>query len=294
MTLAVDRRSNMHTVSSPEHPDWAVEVCRDRVSRAGEVRDEIRRAWRGHSKDSPRRIHFSPREQEGRWMVVLNTLKPMPVRLSVLFGEWLYLLRSTLDGFVYYLAVQDSQSDPPANERNLYFPVFTDPAAYDNVDHRRKLKALSDETFALLREYQPFTEKLGYKSSALWWLQELARIDRHRRGHALAPHIDLLLVDIAEPLVGLGHRLPDSVRAIPVDESAPMPLFEFEAPADWDLQAIRAHWDPSRIVYPYLDVTEWFREVTIKMGALNLDERMMACEDSVRQIIIDALSTHQA
>ncbi|MDT5258885.1 MAG: hypothetical protein QOD10_3965 [Mycobacterium sp.] len=64
----------------------------------------------------------------------------MPVQLSTLFGEWLYLLRAALDGIVYHLAVRDSGQNPPPAERSLQFPVFLDPAKYDSADHRGNLR----------------------------------------------------------------------------------------------------------------------------------------------------------
>jgi hypothetical protein len=65
--------------------------------------DKIGRAWGQHVKEGPRRFHLMRGEPEGHWLVVLDTQIPMPVRLSTLFGEWLYLLRAALDGLVYYL-----------------------------------------------------------------------------------------------------------------------------------------------------------------------------------------------
>lgn len=66
-------------------------------------------------------------EADTRWTFVINTIEPMPVRISALFGEWLYLLRAALDGAAYYVAVRDSGQNPPPNERSIYFPIKTDP-----------------------------------------------------------------------------------------------------------------------------------------------------------------------
>jgi hypothetical protein len=118
-------------VTASQDPEWAVDVCRDRVMRAGEIRDEIGRAWGQHVEQVPRRFNLIRSEPEGHWTVVLDTLIPMPVRLSTLFGEWLYLLRAALDGLVYYLAVRDSGQSPPPAEQSLSFPVFVDASKYD-------------------------------------------------------------------------------------------------------------------------------------------------------------------
>ena len=59
---------------------------------------------------------------------------------------------------------------------------------------------MSDTTFDLLRHVQPFNAKPDHLSNVLWWLDELARIDRHRYGHALAPHIDRVHIGVRPPL----------------------------------------------------------------------------------------------
>jgi len=126
--------------------------------------------------DRPREIDVVRGETSTTWVFVVRTVIPMPVRLSVLFGEWLYELRAALDGIVYYLAVRDSGQSPPPAERGIYFPVFVDAAKYDDPNHRGRLKALSDETFALLRHVQPFNAEPDHRSNMLWWIEELARI----------------------------------------------------------------------------------------------------------------------
>lgn len=148
---------------------------------------------------------------EARWTLVIHTIEPMPVRLSALFGEWLYLLRAALDGAAYYVAVRDSGQNPPPNERSIYFPIKTDAAKYDSQGHRQALVAFSDQTFADLRSVQPFNAQPDHKSNVLWWIEELARIDRHRYGHTLAPHIVKVRVGLKPPLTLVNHHLPEPV-----------------------------------------------------------------------------------
>lgn len=176
---------SIHSMAS-NTPD--IEVLRDRVIRASEVRASIGMLWNEYMERQPRRFRLvANTESDTRWTFVINTTEPMPVRISTLFGEWLYLLRAALDGTAYYVAVRDSGQNPPPNERSIYFPIKTDPAKYDSQGHRQGLIALSDSTFADLRIVQPFNAQPDYKSNVLWWIEELARIDRHRYGHTLAP-----------------------------------------------------------------------------------------------------------
>jgi hypothetical protein len=182
----------------------------------------------------------------------------MPIRLSTLFGEWLYELRAALDGILYYLAVRDSGQNPPQAERSLMFPIFLDAVRYDEPSHRGRLQALSDETFDLLRHVQPFNAQPDHLSNVLWWLDELARIDRRRYGHALAPHIDRLRVGVSEPLEVTRHFLPQPMTAIPVDGTEDVRLIEFLAPERWSAEEVRRSLEiGDHAVETFLDVAGW-------------------------------------
>lgn len=270
-----------------------IEVCRDRVHRAGEIRDEMGSEWNEYMGQDPhpRRFALSRGETETSWTFALHTLIPMPVRLSTLFGEWLYLLRAALDGIVYHLAVRDSGQNPPPAERSIYFPVSIDATKYDSSDHRGKLQALSDTTYELLRRVQPFNAKPDHRANVLWWLEELARIDRHRRGHALAPHIINARIALTELLRFTNGYLPEPMRRVPIDESAPMPILGFEAPADFGELQVRQHMDISEALTSALDVTEWAAGATAPMTSVDLGERMAFCEQFVLNGVINPLAT---
>ncbi|MDY6871273.1 MAG: hypothetical protein SV966_12425 [Actinomycetota bacterium] len=229
-------------------------------------------------------------ESGTRWSLVIHTSEPMPVRISALFGEWLYLLRAALDGAAYYVAVRDSGQNPPPNERGIYFPIKTDPAKYDSKAHRQALVALSDSTFADLRTVQPFNAQPDHKSNVLWWIEELARIDRHRYGHSLAPHIVKVRIGLKPPLTLAKHHLPQPMTVrVPIDESAPMPLLDLEAPADFNELAVRQHMDISNATENALDVTEWVSNASAPMKNMDLGKRMRWCEDFLLHDIIEPL-----
>ncbi|MDC8970721.1 hypothetical protein [Mycobacterium marinum] len=268
-----------------------IEVMRDRVSRASEVRESIGSLWNEYRERRPRRFGLlADPVSDTRWTFVINTVEPMPARISTLFGEWLYLLRAALDGTAYHVAVRDSGQNPPPNERRIYFPIKDVAAKYDSPNHRKDLIAMSDSTFANLRAAQPFNAEPDHKSNILWWIEELARIDRHRYGHALAPHIVNARIRLEPPLTLLKHYFPDSATGrIPIDEAAPMPLLYFEAPADFDEPAIREHMDISEAAETAIDVTEWASNASDLMKHMDLGERMWRCEDFVLEGIIEPM-----
>ncbi|MFW0150489.1 hypothetical protein ACNUDN_11780 [Mycobacterium sp. smrl_JER01] len=271
----------------PIEPD--IEVIRDRLRRAGDVRKSIGALWKEYLYRLPRRCDLIPdAEHAGRWSLVINTVEPLPVRISTLFGEWLYLLRASLDGAAYYVAVRDSGQNPPPNERRIYFPIKTDPAKYDSQGHREALKAFSDATFADLRVCQPFNAEPDHKANVLWWIEELARIDRHRRGHALAVHIVKMRVGLEPPLALVTNHLAELGKGrVPIDETSPMRLLDIEAPVGFDQLDVKEHMDISDATESALDVTEWVANASPPMTTTDLGDRMYICETILAEEIIE-------
>lgn len=269
----------------------AVEICRDRVIRASEIRRQIGELWSEYIDRTPRRFAVEPADAPDTWTLVLRTLEPMPTRLSTLFGEWLYELRAALDGILYYLAVRDSGQNPPPAERGLMFPTFDDPTKFDDPSHRGRLQAVSNATFALLRHVQPFNAKPDHLSNVLWWLDELARIDRHRYGHALAPHIDRVRIGVRPPLTLTRSFMPQPPKAIPVDESEPLPFIEVQAPPGWDVREVQRHLEIGDAASSLPDVTEWAARSSAPMNGLDLSDRMHRCEEYVLFGIVEPLAT---
>lgn len=269
----------------------AIEICRDRVIRAAEIRRQIGELWSEYIDRAPRRFAVEPAETPDTWTLLLRTVEPMPTRLSTLFGEWLYELRAALDGILYHIAVRDSGQNPPPAERGLMFPTFVDPTKFDDPSHRGRLQAVSDATFALLRHVQPFNAKPDHLSNVLWWLDELARIDRHRYGHALAPHIDRVRIGVRPPLTMTRDFMPQPPKAVPVDESEPLPFIEVQAPPDWDAREVQQHLDIGDAASSFLDVPEWLARCSAPMNGMDLSKRMQRCEEQVLFGIVEPLAT---
>lgn len=266
---------------------WGVEVCRDRVKRAGEIRDEIGRVWDAYIATplQPKAFDLVPGDVDGQWTLVLATVVPMPNRVSTLFGEWLYLLRAALDGFAYHLAVRDSEIDPPPNERLIYFPIKETAEKYDNLNHRANLRALSDETFARLREFQPFNSPAGPQSNWLWWIEELARSDRHRRGHVLAPHATRARIGTWGPLSDMKFRLPGN-NPVPLEESGPMPILDLRAPVHFNKGQVAGHMRIKDSMQIVIDVTGWRADAPPPMNSYDLGDRMHFCE---KHVLVDII-----
>lgn len=101
---------------------------------------------------------------------------PIPPGLSLLFGEWLYNLRSALDYVVWAAAVHTSRKFPPPGESALQYPIYDDASAWKRNLYR--LAPLAEHHREMLLTMQPFNSDPD--GNYLGWLNRLARIDRHR------------------------------------------------------------------------------------------------------------------
>lgn len=115
---------------------------------------------------------MSAKEYEMR--VLLES--PIPPELSVLFGEWLYNLRSALDYVVWAAAVHTSRKYPPTGESALQYPIYDDASSWKRNLYR--LAPLAEHHREMLLTMQPFNSDPD--GNYLGWLNRLARIDRHR------------------------------------------------------------------------------------------------------------------
>lgn len=150
--------------------------CWHRWSRADAHRVSLAQIWNAYIEDDP--YDFSLDSQgDGTYILRVWQESPMPADFAVVMGEWLYNLRSTLDYVVWATAVHVSGQRPPPQEEKLQYPVYESAEAWRNNYHR--LHPLEEHHREMLHTMQPFNGDLD--TNYLWWINHLARIDRHRR-----------------------------------------------------------------------------------------------------------------
>ncbi len=145
------------------------------MERAGEHSAEMACIWNEFLKPHPFEFVLQRVSDKTYELQVLQR-SALPTRMSVLFGEWLYNLRSALDYVIWAAAVHTSRQYPPPGEGSLQYPIYDDETAWKRNLYR--LAPLADHHREMLHTMQPFGSDLD--ANFLGWLNRLARVDRHR------------------------------------------------------------------------------------------------------------------
>jgi hypothetical protein len=160
--------------------------CWERLKRADSHREAAVTEWNSFLERAPYEFRFNV-DNDGHGTMWIDQVEPVPPILSVLFGEYFYNLRTALDYCVYAVAVCDSEKSPPPGEGALQFPIYPDEVSF--VRNNYRIKALSDEHKLWLEDVQPYHGQDGPKTTTLYWINHLARLDRHRQLHVVGAYI---------------------------------------------------------------------------------------------------------
>jgi hypothetical protein len=153
--------------------------CAGKLRRAEEhliaVQNEI--AW--FLNEKPYRIR-EEREVDGtEHAFYIDIERPIPHRLSLIVGDCLQTLRSSLDHLAWVFRTKDGR---------VYFairkgaPVANKRGTGDSLDS--EIGPVRDDARALIKALQPHTRG-DTERDPLWVLNELARVDRHQSLHLL-------------------------------------------------------------------------------------------------------------
>ena len=117
---------------------------------------------------------------------------PPPLRFSVLAGEVLFHLRSSLDHLVWQLIIANGK-DPAELQPKPEFPVYWRRKAYESRG-KRKIEGVSDKAAALIEQFQPYPRNgdiPDFKpvTHPLYIIHTLNITDKHRLLNALCSHI---------------------------------------------------------------------------------------------------------
>lgn len=254
------------------HADFRPALAR--VDRAAEHRQRLWGLAGEHLKAHPIEHWFEPDGDVVRVMVKAPV--QFPIEFSIIFGEWLHNLRSALDSLLYELAVEDTRQDPPTRAGNRQFPIMKTP----DSDTKEKLAGLSEWTRQGIKNMQPYNHTGGVSGSGIWWLDELARIDRHRRGHVFEWRITDLEIEPDPAVYDTIVRECDQVQAF-IRDGENLELGAFRTISGKPPQG------DSHICARYrveFDIPEWFQGV-VPTYRWPIDDRMRSIEGAVGQSI---------
>lgn len=259
-------------------PDLSTALLR--ISRAEFHRAELWSRSEDHKIKFPFDLKFHHEGSEVSCTV--QSIAPFPVELSVIFGEWLYNLRTALESLVYELAVDNTRMNPPPHARALQFPICDDPAEFPKLAKKR-LRDLSDWARTGIEHTQPYHIPTGNGGHALWWLDKLAKLDRHRRHHLIEWRVTAIDAQASpEKFIRNDHRVCDREWSF-IDTATPLELVAMHRRPgsgpieDRDL-GVRYMVQP--------DIPSWVDDAVPGFGRKQrLDERMSTIETAVRGII---------
>ncbi|HTV56667.1 MAG TPA: hypothetical protein VMI06_17350 [Terriglobia bacterium] len=120
----------------------------------------------------------------------VTRVDPVPGRLSLILGDCLFNIRSSLDHLALYLAKNHTPNMTPTQIRGSEFPIFQKPPS--RPEERRKIGYVAPAVRSVIMALQPYHRGNTYHTHPLWQIHELNNIDKHR----------MLTVCITSPSVG--------------------------------------------------------------------------------------------
>jgi len=163
------------------------EGCWHRIDRATAHRKATIEEWNTFLDEDP---YSTVLRHEGEGHYELTVVQDAPSRplIPVLFGEWLQDLRIALNYCVYDVAIFDSGEDPPPEPDKLEFPIYERESSF--TSNLQKIRPLTERHRGWIEAVQPYKDTAhDPQRTALYWLNELARIDRHRSLHIIGAYI---------------------------------------------------------------------------------------------------------
>lgn len=224
-------------MTSAVNPDFKsafdVRLLHARLDRAVEHYKTFGHLWADYLEGRPHSLEHTA-EKDGTTVVRLRRLKPLPVELSLAFGELLYELRAALDNCLYAVAVLISGQNPPPSAARLEWPIRLTPVEWKKQATR--YRDLPCEITEALEAIQPYQAQCP-DWNCLGILHELARVDRHRSMHGLGLYLsnfrlwaDLELVEVLD--TGTPGIVDDGTELVRMRVSDGVEL----SPTNFDLQ----------------------------------------------------------
>ena len=159
----------------------------ERVRRATTHREAAAREWSSWLTDYEPYGPWLNIDDDGNGTLSIRQFHPVPSAIAIELGEWLYNLRAALDYTAYALAIFNTKSDPPPDEATIQFPIYDTETQFRN--HERCIKSLAKNHREWIEAMQPYAYDAVPGQTAFYWVNHLARIDRHRKLQVVGGYI---------------------------------------------------------------------------------------------------------
>ncbi len=160
----------------------SLEGIKLKLDRAAEHLEELHREVEAYLDGRPYEVVREPREG-GNPLLVCKVNQLPPLRLSVLLGDFLHNLRSSLDHLAWQLVLANGGT----TDTGTSFPVFEKRRDFKKFKKNRETTTgvvgeVADEAADLIEGLQPYNNAAGPpREHPLWILSKLNNIDKHRQ-----------------------------------------------------------------------------------------------------------------
>ncbi|HWW67678.1 MAG TPA: hypothetical protein VNY83_06805 [Solirubrobacterales bacterium] len=123
---------------------------------------------------------------KGRLVARAKNVKDPEPELSILIGDCVFNYRSALDQLAYALAAAHTDPLPEKLANSSAFPIYPTGPKFRGHGARpaaHKIAGMSRGARARIEELQPYHRRKDPPLAALWRLEELSNIDKHRLIH---------------------------------------------------------------------------------------------------------------
>lgn len=159
---------------------------RAKLDRAGEHLDTLGIELRAFSEREPHAIVPDDGLDEGWKVLRIRVREEPPVKLGLIFGDFVHNLRSALDNLVCQLARLGGAD----NCDRTQFPICDTAQQFSGQVSRGRLAGLSDEHITAIELLQPRPGRNLHHYLALTALRDFDNIDKHQAIHAAVIAVD--------------------------------------------------------------------------------------------------------
>lgn len=159
---------------------------RAKLDRAGEHLDVLGAELKAFSDRDQHGIVPDDELDEGRQVLRFREREKPPVKLGLVFGDFIHNLRSALDNLACQLAYLGGAESCDKTQ----FPICGTPEQFAAQIKRGRLAGVSEQHIAMVERSQPYDGRATPVQLALAAIRDFDNIDKHQAIHVVATALD--------------------------------------------------------------------------------------------------------